>query len=204
MPERRNNMAKKTVKTSFKRIIAVLCGVFGAGWLFSSVWRGVFDYVESYDIKSNFFSYFFGTGLFSVSTLLISVLFFIVSLRDLEPLKNAFAVVTAAVSAVAFVAYIVYISNNLTTFGDFVKPAGIIDVSCVVLLAAYVMFALYCRNGGTVKNSAWTVAVIAIVMLFGGVIYGYIVKDFGAKYTISEILTGFAHLALFYCGLRQY
>ena len=197
-------MAKNSVKSNFLRIISVLLGVLGAGWLFSTGWGGVFDYISGYSFKQNFFSYFFSTALFPVATLLAAVLFFIVSLRDLEPLRKAFSLVTAIVSCVALIAYAVAIFDLGKTVGAYFSPAGIIDVSSILLLVTYLLYSLYARNGGSIKNSAWTIGLIAIIILVVGAIYGYIAKDFGAKTTIQYVLTALAHLAVFYCGLRQY
>lgn len=195
-------MGRQKAKSNFLRIVSILLGVLGAGWLFSSVWREVFEYIENYSLSQNFFTYFFSTCLFSVSTLLVSVLFFIVSLRDLEPLRDVFSIITAVVSAVALVAYVVHIINSLTTVKAFFAPESIVNVANVMLLLAYFLYSLYVRNGGTIKNTAWIIAIVGIIILFIGALYGYITKDFSAKRTISHALTGLAHLALFYCGLR--
>lgn len=197
-------MARNSTKTNFLRIVAVLLGVLGAGWLFSSGWGGVFDYVGGYSFKMNFISYFFSTALFPVATLLTAVLFFIVSLRDLEPLRNAFSLVVAIVSCVALVAYIVAILDFDKTIGSYFKPSGIIDISSVLLLITYILFSLYARNGGSIKNSAWTIGLIAVIVLVVGALYGYFAKDFGVKVTVQYVLTALAHTAVFYCGLRQF
>lgn len=197
-------MAKNSVKSNFLRIVAVLLGVLGAGWLFSNGWSGVFDYISGYSFKYNFISYFFSTALFPVATLLAAVLFFIVSLRDLEPLRNAFSLVVAIVSCVALIAYFVEILDFNKTVGAYFSPAGIIDVSHILLLVTYILFSLYARNGGSIKNPAWTIGLIAVIIMTGAAVYGYITKDFTTNAVIRYVLTSLAHLAVFYCGLRQY
>lgn len=197
-------MAKKKTKSSFLRIISVLAGVLGAGWLFSTGWQGVFDFIGNYSLKKNFFNYFFNTGLFAVATLSVAVLFFIVSLRDLEPLKNGFAVFTAIISAVAFVAYIVFLVNQFDTLKMLVEPGMFIHYGCALLAAVYVLFALYVKNGGTIRNAAWVMGVIALALILFGALYGYVKEIYGPAALIKYIFTCLSHLGIFYCGLRQY
>ena len=198
-------MAKKTKKAgqSVLKVISVLLGVLGAGWLFSEGWHGVFDYLTGYSKKYDFIDYFFSSNLFPVVTLFVAMLFIIRSLRDLDSLTGVFSIITAVLAVISLVAFCLSFFNGITAEKLF-EPEGLIDCGKLVLLVAYFLFAMYTRNGGKIKNVAWAFAIVALIIIFGAAVYGFASKAFASASLVSYIFTVLAHLAIFFCGLRQY
>ncbi|MBP5664713.1 MAG: hypothetical protein J6X87_00360 [Clostridia bacterium] len=197
-------MAKTKTGSNFARMLSVLLGVLGAGCLFSNGWKGVFDYVSGYSFKTNFFSYFFGPALFPVVTLAAALLFFIVSLRDLEPMVGGFSIFTAILAAFAAVAYAVFFINNIRAVETAFSPAYIMHFGKFLLLVAYFLFAMYCRNRGGIRNVAWGFAIAALVVILAATVYGFVKETLYAREFVDNIFTILAHAAMFFCGLRQY
>ena len=90
-------MASRKKKSNLLRIIAVLCGCLGAGWLFSYGWNGLIELCLTYKVGNNIFYHFFSSGLFALATLITAVLFFVVSIRDLAPMKEGVAIASVVI-----------------------------------------------------------------------------------------------------------
>ena len=195
---------KKKNETGVLRMIAVLLGVLGAGWLFFDAWQGVFGFVGSYRLSLNFFKYFFGTGLFPIALLSCIILFFTVSLRDLEPLTGFFSVLTIILSAVAAAAFITYIVSTVNSF-DAVKNCDLyIDVGKVFFIAAYLFFAIYCINKGRIRGIAWAFVIAAVVFILCGTVYGFATEKIYLNEFVHNLITLAAHGAMFFCGLKKF
>ena len=195
---------KKKGEIGILRMIAVLLGVLGAGWLFFDAWQGVFDFVGGYRLSQNFFSYFFSTGLFPAALLSCIVLFFTVSLRDLEPLTGFFSVLTIILSAVAGVAFITYVVSTIKSADVIKDPLLYINAGKIMFIAAYLFFAIYCLNRGKIRNAAWGFAIAAIVLILFGSIYGFATEKVYVNEFVHNVITLAAHGAMFFCGLRQF
>ncbi|MBP1587756.1 MAG: hypothetical protein ILO53_05060 [Clostridia bacterium] len=195
---------KKKSEIGVLRMLAVLLGVLGAGWLFFDAWQGVFDFVGGYKLSQNFFSYFFSTGLFPVALLSCIILFFTVSLRDLEPLTGFFSVLTIILSAVAGVACVMSFVSGIKTFDVVKEPSAYINLGRIMFVAAYLFFAIYCINRGKIRNAAWGFVIAAIVLILFGTIYGFAVEKVYVNEFVHHIITLAAHGAMFFCGLRRF
>lgn len=195
--------AKK--KNNLLRIVSVLCGCLGAGWLFSRGWQEVIEYFMGYSSGQGFVRYFFSTGLFPLATLMIAVLFFVVSIRDLYVMKDGVSVAALIVSAIVAIAFVVYFvgmfgsgSVSLDSFWFWYS------VLRFLMLLAYIAYTLYCLNVKSACGFAWTMAIVTSVGLIAAAIFGYVDKDIQAASFIYIMISSLAHLAVFYCGLKQY
>lgn len=194
----------KKLKNGVFRIIAIMLGVVGACWLFAGCWRELSDHIAGYDPKTNFLSYFFLKDLFPVAALFVALLFIIVSLRDLKPVVNGFALATAVVCTAAFIGYVVYLCLNMKAPSEFLTPVFAIHVGRLLMLVAYFLFAMYSRNGGSVNKVAWVVAIVALATVAAALVWGFIVKTVTAGKLANQGLILLAHVAVLYCGLRRY
>lgn len=203
-------MAEKKTKfeTDAWRVIAVMLGVLGTCWLFTGSWREVTSYITGYTFDQNFFTYFFGAGAlfsaFPLAALMVSLLFLIVSLRDLYPIAKVFALVTAIVCAVILLTYVVYFCLTVRGFADIFTYSFFVNIGRFLLLVGYFLFAMYCRNGGRVKNVAWVIVVIALIAIGCALVYALAAKKCDAEYFLNQIFVLLANLAVMYCGLRKY
>ncbi len=194
----------KKVEKDVWRILAVMLGVLGACWLFAVSWNEVYHYIVSYTVDQNFFFYFFGRGIFPVASLFTAILFLIVSLRDLQPIAKGFALASAIISAIAFVAYVVYFGSTVKAIADLLSQDFVMNAGRFMMLIAYFLFAMYCRNGGGIRNVAWVFTLIAVVITAVALVYGLIVSKFSLQTIVDQLIIILAHLAMMYCGLRKY
>jgi len=197
-------MGGKKKKSNIMRVLSVLCGCLGAGWLFTRGWQEILDLFISYKIGNNFFSHFFTFELFSLATLITALLFFVVSIRDLGVMKDGVSVASLVIHILVAVVFIIYFVNTLS--GGFAALTGFwfwYNVARFVMLIAYIAFALYCMNHNG-SAFAWSVALVASVALIAISIFGFIPGSISAENLIYIILSSLAHIGVFYCGLKQY
>lgn len=198
-------MAAKRKKSNVLRVVSVLCGCLGAGWLFARGWQDVIDLFMGYRTNMSFIGYFFSTGLFPLATLMASILFFVVSIRDLSVMKGGTAAASLVVDAIVGVAFILYfvrgIAGGFFALNDFFLWYNVLQF---VLLLAYITFTLYCMNGSRTVGFAWTAAVVSSVGFIAAAVFGYVSKSISAANFIYIMISSLAHLGVFYCGLKQY
>lgn len=198
-------MAAKRKKSNILRVLSVLCGCLGAGWLFARGWQEVIELFMGYRTNMSFIGYFFNTGLFPLATLMAALLFFVVSIRDLAVMKEGTAVASLIVDAIVGVAYILYFIRGFTggsfSFGDFWFWYSVLRF---ILLLTYIAYTLYCMNVRQAVGFAWTAAILSTVGLIAVVVFGYISKSISASNFIYVMISSLAHLGVFYCGLKQY
>ena len=198
-------MAAKRKKSNLLRVVSVLCGCLGAGWLFARGWQEVIDLFMGYRTNMSFIGYFFNTGLFPLATLMAALLFFVVSIRDLAVMKDGTAVASLIIDAIVGVAYVLYFIRGITagsfSFGDFWFWYNVLRF---ILLLAYITYTLYCMNGSRTVGFAWTAAVLSAVGFIAAAVFGYVSKSISAANFIYIMISALSHLAVFYCGLKQY
>lgn len=197
-------MAVKKAENNVWRIVAVLLGVFGSCWLFANNWRDAANYILNYKITENFITYFFGKGLFTTAALFTAMLFIIASLKDLGPIVKGFSLVTAVICAVVFLAYVVYFCVAIRSVADVTSYGFFRDVGLFLMSVAYFLFAMYCRNGGGIKNVAWVFALAGMFVVLFSLIFGIAAGAIKAGEFVNRIFVVLANAAMLYCGLRQY
>ncbi len=205
-------MAEKRKKgADIRRIIAVMLGVLGSLWIFTSNWHEVanyFAYLTKYTPDKNFFSYFFAEAplfpLFPFAALLTALLFLIISLRDLYPIAKTFSLVAAIFCAAVFLFYAIYFCTTIKSADVFKSYSIYMNIGRVLLLVAYFLFAMYCRNGGSVRNVAWVISLAAVIVLGGALVFAFVRSAYSVQEFISQIFVLLANTAVMYCGLRQF
>jgi hypothetical protein len=196
-------MASRKKKSNLLRIIAVLCGCLGAGWLFSYGWNGMIDLCLSYK-SGNIFNHFFSTGLFVVATLLTAILFFVVSIKDLSTMKEGVSVASIIIDVIVGVFFVINIVNGIVAgVGNITTYSFLRNVVLLIMIIAYVSFAFYCLRKGRAA-AAWTIALVAIFGIIGVSVYGFIIHAIYVETLINDLVFSLAHLGVFYCGLKQY
>ena len=196
-------MASRKKKSNLLRIIAVLCGCLGAGWLFSYGWNGMIDLCLSYK-SGNIFNHFFSTGLFVVATLLTAILFFVVSIKDLSTMKEGVSVASIIIDVIVGVFFVINIVNGIVAgIGNITSYSFLRNVVLFIMIIAYVAFAFYCLRKGRAA-AAWTIALVAIFGIIGVSVYGFIIHAIYVETLINDLVFSLAHLGVFYCGLKQY
>ncbi len=196
-------MASRKKKSNLLRIIAVLCGCLGAGWLFSYGWNGMIDLCLSYK-SGNIFNHFFSTGLFVVATLLTAILFFVVSIKDLSTMKEGVSVASIIIDVIVGVFFVINIVNGIVAgIGNITSYSFLRNVVLLIMIIAYVSFAFYCLRKGRAA-AAWTIALVAIFGIIGVSVYGFIIHAIYVETLINDLVFSLAHLGVFYCGLKQY
>jgi hypothetical protein len=196
-------MASRKKKSNLLRIIAVLCGCLGAGWLFSYGWNGMIDLCLSYK-SGNIFNHFFSTGLFVVATLLTAILFFVVSIKDLSTMKEGVSVASIIIDVIVGVFFVINIVNGIVAgIGNSTSYSFLRNVVLLIMIIAYVSFAFYCLRKGRAA-AAWTIALVAIFGIIGVSVYGFIIHAIYVETLINDLVFSLAHLGVFYCGLKQY
>lgn len=197
-------MASRKRKSNILRVISVLCGCLGAGWLFSCGWQEIIDLFTGYKLGNNFFLHFFSFELFSLATLITAILFFVVSIRDLGVMKDGVSVAALVIHIIVAVVFIIYFVNTLG--GGLSALSGFwfwYNVARFVMLIAYIAFALYCMRHGK-SGFAWSVALVAAISLIAISVFGYISSSISVENLIYIILSSLVHIGVFYCGLKQY
>ncbi|MBO4261471.1 MAG: hypothetical protein J5921_02510 [Clostridia bacterium] len=206
-------MAEKRKKEAVNiwRIISVMLGVLGSLWIFTCNWHEVasyFGYLTKYTPDKNFFSYFFGEAplfpLFPFAALLTAMLFLIISLRDLYPIARTFSLVTAIFCAAVFLFYAIYFCTTIKSADVFKDYSIYMNIGRVLLLVAYFLFAMYCRNGGSVRNVAWVFAIAAVLVLGVAIVFALVKRAYSAETFLNQAFVLLSNVALMYCGLRQY
>jgi hypothetical protein len=196
-------MASRKKKSNLLRIIAVLCGCLGAGWLFSYGWNGMIDLCLSYK-SGNIFNHFFSTGLFVVATLLTAILFFVVSIKDLSTMKEGVSVASIIIDVIVGVFFVINIVNGIVAgIGNITSYSFLRNVVLLIMIIAYISFAFYCLRKGRAA-AAWTIALVAIFGIIGVSVYGFIIHAIYVETLINDLVFSLAHLGVFYCGLKQY
>lgn len=196
-------MASRKKKSNLLRIIAVLCGCLGAGWLFSYGWNGMIDLCLSYK-SGNIFNHFFSTGLFVVATLLTAILFFVVSIKDLSTMKEGVSVASVIIDVIVGVFFVINIVNGIVAgIGNITSYSFLRNVVLLIMIIAYISFAFYCLRKGRAA-AAWTIALVAIFGIIGVSVYGFIIHAIYVETLINDLVFSLAHLGVFYCGLKQY
>ena len=196
-------MASRKKKSNLLRIIAVLCGCLGAGWLFSYGWNGMIDLCLSYK-SGNIFNHFFSTGLFVIATLLTAILFFVVSIKDLSTMKEGVSVASIIIDVIVGVFFVINIVNGIVDgVGNITTYRFLRNVVLLIMIIAYVSFAFYCLRKGRAA-AAWTIALVAIFGIIGVSVYGFIIHAIYVETLINDLVFSLAHLGVFYCGLKQY
>ncbi|MBO5418064.1 MAG: hypothetical protein J6A50_05635 [Clostridia bacterium] len=196
-------MASRKKKSNLLRIIAVLCGCLGAGWLFSYGWNGMIDLCLSYK-SGNIFNHFFSTGLFVVATLLTAILFFVVSIKDLSTMKEGVSVASIIIDVIVGVFFVINIVNAIVAgFGNILTFGFLRNIAFFIMILAYVAFAFYCLSKGKAAV-AWTIALVAVFCVIGVSVYGFIIHAIYVETLINNLVFSLAHAGVFYCGLKQY